>query len=469
MAGSSTHSLFGVRDLGPAVPVRAAAVPERRITSLDRIFAFGSFALLIFLNVALQGLKVGPLPIRGLLAAGLLAAVALIYSQATARALDRHMPVLVVAGALALLGTFVSLVGDVGTAVIAKALIEVHVQVVVTLLVGTVLAELCGSRAAVLAIVLAVALSAALAVLQAVNLDAAWQAREWLANVQHQPRDVFDVNERMRPPGLSYSPVQLSTQLCLAFAAFAAIRDQYLKSQPQPLSADPLVLVALAALVAVAALSGTRSPIMGGFLFAALYLMRRQGSWLPLMLLIVAALIYVAWPMISAAVEGARPRVLRTEDQSALGRVSLLSFGVLLFVNNPLGYGLGFEPSALWTQYWHEIYNLPGAANVRAFDLHNYVLSMLNTYGIGLLLIVPLAARLLYRSRAVLMFFIPYIVHIMFHNSGPFWNDMIIWFVVAALSAMPVMRLSSAPAVPLMRARPQFRRPAVRTKRNSVR
>ena len=464
------HSTFGVREFGPGVPLRPAAAPERVITSFDRAFAFGSFSLLLFLNIALQGLKIGPLPIRGLLAAGLLVTVALVYAQATGRALRRHMPVLVLAGALALLGTFVSLVGNVSTGLIIKSLIEIHVQIVVTLLLGTVLAELCGSRAAVLAIVMAVALSAAFAVLQAANLDAAWQARHWLADIQNQTLEQFDVNKRTRSTGLSYSPVQLSTQLCLAFAAFAAIRDQYLKSRPGPLAADPFVLLALAALVVVSILSGTRSPIMGAFLFAALYLMRRQGSWLPLMLLIVAALIYLAWPMVSAAIEGSRPRVLQTEDQSALGRLSLLSFGALLFVNNPLGYGFGFEPSTLWTQYWHEIYNLPGAANVRSFDLHNFVLSMLNTYGVGLLLIVPLAARLLNRSRSVLMFFIPYIVHIMFHNSGPFWNDTIIWFVVAALSAAPALRMSGTAAIPVVRGRPQFRRPAAaRLKRNSAR
>jgi hypothetical protein len=222
--------------------------------------------------------------------------------------------------------------------------------------------------------------------------------------------------------------------------------------------------------VVISVLSGTRSPLLGGGLFMALYFIRRQGSWLPIMLLIVAGAIYLAWPMISAALEGSQPRVLRTEDQSALGRVSLLNFGVLLFVNNPLGYGLGFEPSSLWTEYWHEIYNLPGAANVRAFDLHNYVLSMLNTYGIGLLLIVPLAARLLYRSRSVLMFFIPYIVHIMFHNSGPFWNDTVIWFVVAALSTAPALRVHSEQAVAAVRRRPQFRAArAARMKRFSAR
>ena len=465
------HGRIGAHNFGPARPLRravgvtATARGERTMTSFDRGFAFGSFALLVFLNVVLPGLKLGPVPIRGLLAVALLGTVTLLYTAATSRALRMHMPVLVLAGAMAVLGIFVSLVGDVSTEIIVKSLMEVHLQIVVTLVLGTVLAEICGTRAAMIGIVAAVGLSAAFAILQAANLDFAWRARDWLGSIQNQTVELFDVNDRARSRGLSYSPVQLSTQLCLAFAVFAAFRDHQLRSRPGLLTADPLILVAMGALFVVAILSGTRSPLLGGFLFLGVYFMRRQGSWMPLMLIIVAALLYLAWPMIASAIEGTRPRVLQTEDQSALGRISLLNFGVVLFADNPLGYGLGFTPSALWTEYWHEIYKLPGAANVQTFDLHNYVLSMLNTYGIGLLLVLPLVTRLLSRSRAYLIFFIPYVVHIMFHNSGPFWNDTIIWFGVAAISAAPALRADSAQAAPVLRTRPSFRRAGIRMKR----
>jgi len=42
------------------------------------------------------------------------------------------------------------------------------------------------------------------------------------------------------------------------------------------------------------------------------------------------------------------------------------------------------------------------------------------------------------RSKASLIFFIPYIIHILFHNYGPFFNDNVIWFVVAAIAAANV-------------------------------
>jgi hypothetical protein len=114
--------------------------------------------------------------------------------------------------------------------------------------------------------------------------------------------------------------------------------------------------------------------------------------------------------------------------------MSLFTFGLILFRDNPLGYGLEFSPVDHWTDYWHYLYTLPSAVVVQTRELHNYALNMLNTYGIGLLLLLPTAFGLLRRGKASLIFFVPYIVHIAFHNSGPLWNDMIIWFVIAAIS-----------------------------------
>ena len=74
-------------------------------------------------------------------------------------------------------------------------------------------------------------------------------------------------------------------------------------------------------------------------------------------------------------------------------------------------------------------------SGVRENDLHNYVVNMVNIYGIGILLLTPIIARLLGQSKSSLIFFIPYLVHILFHNSGPFYNDNVIWFVIASIAA----------------------------------
>jgi hypothetical protein len=43
-----------------------------------------------------------------------------------------------------------------------------------------------------------------------------------------------------------------------------------------------------------------------------------------------------------------------------------------------------------------------------------------------------------------MVFFIPYFVQIMFHNSGPFYNDVILYFTTAAISVAPGMRQVTA-------------------------
>ena len=78
---------------------------------------------------------------------------------------------------------------------------------------------------------------------------------------------------------------------------------------------------------------------------------------------------------------------------------------------------------------------MPAPRGARENELHNYLATMLNIYGIGILLLAPLLAKVLRQARASLIFFLPYVVQILFHNSGPFYNDNVIWFVIAAIAA----------------------------------
>jgi hypothetical protein len=115
----------------------------------------------------------------------------------------------------------------------------------------------------------------------------------------------------------------------------------------------------------------------------------------------------------------------------------LFTYGILLFMDNPLGYGYAFTPTDHWTRFWQYLAYDANPTGVTVADLHNYPLSMLNTYGLGIVLTTPLVIALMKRAQRSVIFFIPYIVHIMFHNSGPFWNDIPFWFVIGALSASP--------------------------------
>ena len=421
---------------------------------LRRGFAFVCFAALLALNIALPSYMFAGYPIRGLLTAGLLVFLAILYFEEAAAAFTKNALLLAVAAGLAIVGTFVSIVNRAPLEAITEAVTEVHLQTAVTILVATILARLCGARLCVLAIVCGIGASGLVAILQMLGFDPAWSWRETLGNLQNQNLSEFQPFAKRRPMGVSFSPIQLSTQLCLAFAAYTAVRDIERKPAGEERTADPAVFVAILLFFAICVASGTRSPILGGLIFLGLYVATRRASWVAVLMLAVGAIVYFAGPSVLALFQETQPRVVRVDDNSAASRFALAYYGLVLFLDNPLGYGFAFKPYELWTNYWHEFYTMASPSALQSKELHNYAFNMLNTYGIGLLLFVPAAIILLRRAKASLIFFIPYIVQIMFHNAGPFWSDAIIWFVVAAISvAVPASAAS-------MRARGPTREPS---------
>ena len=395
------------------------------------------FALMV-LNIALIGFKIGPMPVRAAFAVALLGFLTLQYPAAFRDAFERVGSVMGLAVVFATVGTFVSLINKASLAVILGSIIEVHLQIAVTVLLATMIASLCGARPTLLVIAAAVGLSALVALVQFLGAGWAWSIRDTLGRLQEQDMTEVKYFLKGRPMGLSFSPIHLATQLCLAFAAITITR------MPQPAtvktsnSLDIVVLLAIVLLVGGSVIGGNRSPILGAGIFFMFYASRRGGSMLPVLLAGLALLAYLLTPLIVETLQSTNLRVAQSSDRSAASRLPLATLGFKLFLENPLGYGFGFDPSAHWTKFWHEIYTLPNAEVIRDKALHNYPLSMLNVYGVGLAIPLVFALVMLARARSYLIYFIPYLIHIMFHNSGPFWNDTVIWFVIGAASAMHV-------------------------------
>lgn len=421
---------------GAARPFRARrASTPCPLSVVDRALALICLIALLILNVSLPSLLIADVPVRSVAASGMMVLLAILYPAVAAAAVRECRPLLAIAGVLGAIGIFVSVVNAMPADLIARAVMEMVVQSAVMIVVAFMVARMCGARLCVIAIVSTVAIGGIIALMQAMGVETAWEVRRLLASVQAEPLDEPDRLEvGRRALGLSYSTIQFATQLCLAFVLFTAVRDKGRRGTPLERTADVAVVPALFAFVAASAATGNRSPILGAVLFLILYAMKRRGSWIPLLLMSGALVLLLAWPSIMAAMATGEVRVLRTDDQSAVGRMPMVSFGVRLFLDNPLGYGFAFKPFDHWTAYWDQFYTLPGAVVIQTRHLHNYVLNMVNTYGVGLLLLVPLLIALLRESRASLIFFLPYVVHIMFHNSGPFWNDMLIWFVIATIA-----------------------------------
>jgi hypothetical protein len=440
-------------------PDAGSLVQSDGVNYVDKWIVLAGLFVLLMLNIAVPVWKVATVPIRGLFAGAFLIALTILYPAHAARAVRENKQLLGLVAGLALIGTFVSAVNGIAAGDIAQAVIEMLFQAAVMIMVAFIVAYVCGARACMLAIVGAIAISGVVALMQAAGLDSAWDVRRWLSALQQE--DEMRAEGENRPIGLSFSPIQLSTQLCLAFAVFTAVRDKLRSGRNEAALADPAVFPALLLMVAVSVACGTRSPILGAILFFALYAAQRRGLWLSFMIMLGGIALYLIGPMILEMVQSTQPRIAQIDDKSATGRTSLFTFGLILFRDNPLGYGFGFSPTQHWSEYWHDLYNLPSAIVVQTKDLHNYALNMLNTYGVGLLLLVPAVLGLLRRGRASLIFFIPYGVHIAFHNYGPLWNDMLFWFAIAAISVagqnVPVEALQERPGPRLRRRHHAYR------------
>ncbi|CAA9496711.1 MAG: hypothetical protein AVDCRST_MAG44-508 [uncultured Sphingomonas sp.] len=420
---------------------------------IARAFAAGCFALLLAANVVLFAPRIAGFPVRSVLSAGVLVFTFLLYTEDALAALKKNLLLLSLAVGLALLGILLSVINQAPFREILRSVTEVHLQAAVLILATATLARVCGARACVYAILGVIGVSGAVAVLQMMDVGAAWDLRLALGPLKETDEPVRSVLER-RPTGLSFSPIQLATQLCLVFAAYAAVRDKERQLTTAGRVADPAVLVALLLFFVACIATATRSPILGGVIFLGLYLAMKRGSALPVLLLFGGLVAYLAWPLLIGAIETSDPRMTSVDDNSASARSVFAYYGMRLFFDNPLGYGLAFQPTELWSGYWSDLYTMRGAKGTQTSQLHNYALSMLNIYGAGLLLFVPIVAKLLRRGSASLIFFVPYIVHIAFHNSGPLYSDIVIWFVFAAISAAGAAKESpdlDQRFVPLMR------------------
>lgn len=433
-----------------------ATTSDHRVGGVGRGVAAIAFAALLTATIALNAFRIGGFPIRGLATVGALAVSFLFFFDVAKKVLAKNLLLLGLAAGFASLGVFVSLVNGAPASAILRSVAEVHLQAAATIMVAAILAQVAGARVSAMVIVAVVGVSAVVAVAQMMDISSAWTLRRTLGPLPTEEIEGLNLLER-RPVGLSYSPIQFSTHLCLAFAVFLAVRNR-LRSKLG--GADPLVVPALLALIAACIASATRSPILGGFVFIAAYAIQRRTSWLPLFLILAAVAAYFVWPLLMGVVETNAPRVVRTDDNSAAARSTLVYYGLRLFADNPLGYGLTFAPMTLWQSYWSDLYMMQAPQGTRENDLHNYLINMLNIYGVGLLLLAPMIVKLLWNSRASLIFFIPYLVHIFFHNAGPFYNDNVIWFVVGAIAAA-----NAASDVPAEPARRLIGSPTLRSRR----
>lgn len=395
----------------------------------------GTLVLLLYfvacmLTIALPIFSIGGIPVRVFVVIIAIVVGLFAYSTLAYQAIRRHGSMLLLIASFGLLGAVVTILNGTDPLVLMRQVIEIHLQGIANLLLSGIVCYVCGTRRTLVAFLCAVAVTACVAVAQFIGFEAAWSLRGSIASLQHEVFARYGYFADRRSMGVSFSPITLATQLCLAFAAYGAWRRANQFSVMAHDYFDIRVILALALFALACVASGNRSPIAGGIIFVALYLMSRRPKlfWvsLPVLALVGALLI----PTVTEFAQSSGYRVTETGDESAMGRITLSYYGLRLFLDNPFGYGLDFDPTRYWQSYWSDLAAMPSAGSVQIYPLHNYILSMLNFYGIGMLALIPLIVLAFRPYRGSFIFFVPYGFHILFHNAGPFWNDALIWLIL---------------------------------------
>jgi hypothetical protein len=249
--------------------------------------------------------------------------------------------------------------------------------------------------------------------------------------------------DRMRAPGLANTAIALATHLTLALAAVLVWRQRLGEAIGAPRRLDPVAVAAVAAFCIACLASGNRSPILGAALFLAIYSAVRA----PRAFLVATPFVLLAIPLAGLAMEslqGTGLRAFTMGDKSTEGRETLIYYGIELLRDRPIGYGLGFDPTLYWGNYADFLLQFSNPGPVSQFELHNYALTMLNYYGIGILMFVPPVLLMMRRNSTVLLAFLPYVIHIMFHNYGPLAKNDALVFVIFAVAMMPMSLRSRA-------------------------
>jgi hypothetical protein len=399
------------------------------VAPFARTLIRGLFGVTILLSVALVKWNVAGIPVRSMTAVLLLLVVAAFRLDVIAASIRESWTLLCIIALAALIGTISSAMNSNDPAFVARQLVEIHVQAMVGTIVGVSVRRTCGARTILAAFAVGVGLSALAAVLQFMDIGLASSARRFLNSFQQQEvQKEFFFSSENRPAGLSYTAVLLGTQLCLLFATIYADRlrtlGEGLFRRP-----DAALLLTLPLLAGASIASGNRSPLLGMICFAILYFWFAQRRT-AIFLIAIAIAAYPIVLMLPELLRGLGLRVGETEDSSAVGRVVLQVYGLMLFAARPYGYGLAFDSTEHWLGFWAYLKGFDNAQAITWHALHNYYLMVINKYGVPILLVGIFVVRILARYRWAALGFVPYLIHICFHNDGPLQGDFFIWYVI---------------------------------------
>ncbi len=385
-----------------------------------------------FLSLALVRFMVMGVPVRSIFGLGIFCLLYLLAPNLLIHAFRDMRRVILIIIYAACLGLIVSLFNEVSIRPILRQIVEIHFQAIIGVLTGYALLKIMGAKKLVKSFTYVVGLSCILAIFQAAGVDFSWRIREVLQQYQSYSAETFYLDNRIRAMGISFSPVHLGTQLCLAFAVSYILRTaSYNQKRNHTLQIKTWLSAFVAILIAI--ISGNRSPIVGFLVFIVSYgfYLRPKAAFIASMFFIpILAIIFFNLDSIFEYLSNTGIRAFRVGDKSSEGREVLRAYGGLLFLNQPLGYGLVFKSTEHVNEFWSQLSHFDNANAARVHAVHNYYLNIILKYGFLILPVAIYSIRVLVKNISILLAFLPYAVHIFFHNDGPLQGDFLIWYFI---------------------------------------
>lgn len=413
---------------------------DQRVHPSVAWIAFSLFFLSILFSIAFVRMSIATVPIRSLLAVASVGVLAVANPSLVFESILRARRFLLVIVLFAALGAIVSFINANPTPIVLRQLIEIHFQAAIGVVITVTLAAAVGTVPIVWSFLIALSITAAVAIFQLLGVEHAWELRASAGALMHETRLTQLAYERQeRVLGLSYSSVHLATQTCLGFAAYFLIRT--LQGGTKVVERlDWRICAAGFIAMVICTISGNRSPLLGFVAFFLIYFVVVAPRLTVIISPLMVGAAIVGWLALDQlAAMGFR--VASTEDGSAVGRAVLALYGVRLFLEHPIGYGLTFDSTKHASRYFHDFIGMGNSQAIRNYALHNYPLLILNKYGAAVIALVALVFPRRRQHWLIVLAFLPYILHILFHNDGPFQADFLIWYILPLFPSL----LESAP------------------------
>lgn len=273
-------------------------------------------------------------------------------------------------------------------------------------------------------------ISSLVALLQYVGIDFFYQLRYIIGGFPENQKILY--LNTYRPPGLSLFALHLAYQNLIGI---------FLTVYMYNLKINKIYLYIGFFLLFIIIITGTRSPIIGLLFSLVLIIILNfhKVKITPVGLLYTFIVIFFIFTLIFY-IDSDELRVTRFDNKSATDKLPLLLYGLQLFLDNPLGYGLSFDTTSIASNYFVFINTL--GLNFYAIEnlaLHNSYINILVCYGIfGFILYLYFLytifnLRLHPSLKYFKILFLAYFVNILVHNAGIFYGDLFCLIIFSLL------------------------------------